>query len=236
MSHGEATRLIAVRHGETAWNVEARLQGQLDIPLNARGHEQARRTAHWLAEDSPDVVVTSDLARARATAQAIASFNRIPLELEAGLRERSFGRFQGMTHAEVAERWPEQSQRWKSRDPDFAPGDGESLTVFYARCVEATLRIAERHAGKTVVLVAHGGVMDCLYRAATRVPLDAQRIWQLDNAAINRLLHTGSGLMLVGWNDTSHLDLNAPTLDESADKMPAAAALAALAALPERTD
>lgn len=232
MSHGEATRLIAVRHGETAWNVEARLQGQLDIPLNERGLEQARRTAHWLAEDQPDVVVSSDLARAQATAQAIASFNRVPLELDPGLRERSFGGFQGMTHTEVADRWPELSARWKSRDPEFAPGmtgDGESLTVFYARCIEATLRIAERHAGKTVVLVAHGGVMDCLYRAATRVPLDAPRIWQLDNAAINRLLHTSSGLTMVGWNDTSHLDLNAPTLDESADKMPMAAALAARA-------
>jgi len=230
MSHGEATRLIAVRHGETAWNVEARLQGQLDIPLNERGVEQARRTAHWLAEDRPDVVVSSDLARALATAQAIASFNRVPLELDPGPRERSFGGFQGMTHAEVAERWPELSARWKSRDPEFAPGgDGESLTAFYERCIAATLRIAERHAGQTVVLVAHGGVMDCLYRAATRVPLDAPRIWQLDNAAINRLLHTSSGLTMVGWNDTSHLDIGAPTLDESADMMPAAAALAARA-------
>ena len=230
MSHAEATRLIAVRHGETAWNVEARLQGQLDIPLNERGHEQALRTAHWLAEDGPDLVVSSDLARAQATAQAIATFNRIPLELDAGLRERSFGGFQGMTHTEVAERWPELSARWKSRDPEFRPGvDGESLTAFYARCIEATVRIAERHAGKTVVLVAHGGVMDCLYRAAARVPLDAPRIWQLDNAAINRLLHTSSGLTLVGWNDTSHLDVGAPTLDESADRMPMAAALAARA-------
>jgi len=162
------------------------------------------------------VVVSSDLARAQATAQAIARFNRVPLELDPGLRERSFGSFQGMTHTEVAARWPEESARWKRRDPEFAPGDGESLTVFYARCIEATLRIAERHAGKTVVLVAHGGVMDCLYRAATRVPLDAQRIWSLDNAAINRLLHTSSGLTLVGWNDTSHLHIGAPTLDESA--------------------
>jgi probable phosphoglycerate mutase len=228
MSHAQATRLIAVRHGETAWNVEARLQGQLDIPLNERGLEQARRTAHWLAEDHPDVVVSSDLARAQATAQAIASFNRVPLELDAGLRERSFGGFQGMTHTEVAERWPDLSARWKSRDPEYRPGvDGESLTAFYARCIEATVRIAERHPGKTVVLVAHGGVMDCLYRAATRVPLNAPRIWQLDNAAINRLLHTNSGLTLVGWNDTSHLDIGAPTLDESADRMPVAAALAA---------
>jgi len=208
----EATRLIAVRHGETAWNVEARLQGQLDIPLNERGADQARRAARSLADDRPDVVVSSDLARARATAEAIAAYNQAPLLLDPGLRERSFGSFEGMTHNEVAQRWPEQSQRWRSRDPDFAPGDGETLRVFFERCVEATLRIAEAHAGKTIVLVAHGGVLDCLYRAASRVDLDAPRIWQLDNAAINRMLHTESGLTLVGWNDVGHLA--DPALDE----------------------
>jgi probable phosphoglycerate mutase len=221
VSHPEPTRLIAVRHGETAWNVESRLQGQLDIPLNDRGHDQARRAARWLAEDKPDLVVSSDLARAQATAQAIATFNGCPLVVDTRLRERSFGSFQGLTHLEVAQRWPQQSQRWKSRDPDFAPGDGESLRVFYARCIDATLSLVEAHAGRTVVLVSHGGVMDCLYRAASRIPLDAPRIWSLDNAAINRLLHTNSGLTLVGWNDTSHLDVGAPALDEPADKVAA---------------
>jgi probable phosphoglycerate mutase len=206
------TRIIAVRHGETAWNLEARLQGQLDIPLNERGHEQARRAARSLADERPDVVVSSDLERAQATARAIAAHNDCPLVLEPGLRERSFGRFEGLTHTEVASRWPEESQRWRTRDPDFAPGEGESLRAFFERCVGATLRVAEAYRGKTVVLVAHGGVLDCLYRAATRVELDAPRIWQLDNAAINRLLHTESGLMLVGWNDTLHLD--GPALDE----------------------
>ena len=102
----EATRLIAVRHGETAWNVEARLQGQIDIPLNERGEEQARRAARSLADDRPDIVVSSDLARARATAETIASFNRVPLFLDPALRERSFGSFEGMTHTEVEQRWP----------------------------------------------------------------------------------------------------------------------------------
>jgi probable phosphoglycerate mutase len=208
----EATRLIAVRHGETAWNVEARLQGQIDIPLNERGREQARRTARSLADDRPDVVVSSDLARARATAEAIAAFHEVPLSLDPALRERSFGSFEGMTHTEVEQLWPEQSRRWRSRDPDFAPGGGETLRVFFARCVEATLRIAHEHAGKTIVLVAHGGVLDCLYRAASRVDLDAPRVWQLDNAAINRMLHTDSGLTLVGWNDVGHL--NDRALDE----------------------
>ena len=210
------TRLIALRHGETAWNVEARLQGQLDIPLNDRGREQARRAARWLADEGIDVVVSSDLARAHATAEAIASFNQCPLLTESGLRERSFGSFQGYTHAEVSELWPAEALRWRQRDPDFAPGDGETLRTFYARCVEAILRVVEAHAGKTVVVVTHGGVLDCLYRAASRVDLDAPRTWQLDNAAINRLLHTASGLTLVGWNDTGHLDDDA--LDETADR------------------
>jgi len=214
--HDGVTRLVAVRHGETDWNVEARLQGQLDVPLNARGRDQARRAARSLASDMPGIVVSSDLSRARETGEAIAAFNACPIITDRGLRERCFGEFQGLTHAEVALRWPEESRRWRSRDPDYAPGDGESLRDFHARCVEATLRIARAHVGGTVVLVAHGGVLDCLYRAATRVDLDAPRSWALDNAAINRLLHTGSGLTLVGWNDTHHLD--DPALDESMDR------------------
>jgi len=202
----DVTRIIAVRHGETAWNVEARLQGQLDIPLNERGRHQARLTARALADDRPDVVISSDLARAAETARAIADAHACPLSFDAGLRERGFGRFEGLTHADVAARWPEDSRRWRSRDPDFAPGGGETLRAFSERCVSAALRTAEGFAGSTIVLVAHGGVLDCLYRAATRVDLDAPRIWQLDNAAINRLLYTESGLILVGWNDTSHLE------------------------------
>ena len=210
------TRLFAVRHGETAWNVEARLQGHTDIPLNDRGREQARRAARSLAEEAIDVVVSSDLSRARETAQAIAEAAGVPLLTEPGLRERGFGRVEGWTHAEVAARWPEDALRWRRREIDFAPGDGESLRTFHARCVAAFERVVRAHAGKTVVLVAHGGVLDSLYRAASRVDLDAPRTWQLDNAAIHRLLHTASGLTLVGWNDTQHLE--DPALDETADR------------------
>jgi probable phosphoglycerate mutase len=212
----EVTRLIVVRHGETDWNVEGRLQGQLDVPLNDRGLEQARRTASALDDDAPQVVVSSDLARARQTAEAISLRFGLPLSTDPGLRERSFGRFQGMTHTEVAERWPDDALRWRRREPAFAPGDGESLEVFHPRCVEAALRAARAHPGRTIVLVAHGGVLDCLYRAASRIPLDAPRSWALDNAAINRLLYTGSGLTLVGWNDVHHLA--DPALDETADR------------------
>jgi probable phosphoglycerate mutase len=124
---------------------------------------------------------------------------------DAGLRERAFGCFQGLTFAEISERWPDQAQRWRRRDAEFGPDGGERLTDFYARCVAAAGAIAERHAGETIALVAHGGVMDCLYRAASRVALDAPRTWQLGNATVNRLLHGPQGFVLVGWDDDQHL-------------------------------
>jgi 2,3-bisphosphoglycerate-dependent phosphoglycerate mutase len=105
----------------------------------------------------------------------------------------------------VEAQWPDDARRWRQREPDFAPGGGESLTAFYARCVAACATLAARHRGQTILLVAHGGVLDCLYRAATRVALDAPRSWQLGNAAVNRLLHSEAGFTLVGWNDDRHL-------------------------------
>ena len=92
------------------------------------------------------------------------------------------------------------------RDPEFDADGGETLSAFYSRSVTTARRLAARHPGQVVALVAHGGVLDCLYRAATRVALDAPRTWQLGNASINRLLHSAEGLVLVGWNDNAHLE------------------------------
>jgi 2,3-bisphosphoglycerate-dependent phosphoglycerate mutase len=211
----KVTRIIAIRHGETAWNVDARVQGQLDIPLNDTGRWQAHRLALAVSDEDIAAVYASDLLRAFETAQAVASGSGRPIVTEVGLRERGFGVFEGHTFKEVETRWPEQSERWRKRDPEFAPEGGESLRDFYARSVEAATRLAAAHPGQTIALVAHGGVLDCLYRAATRVGLQAPRSWQLGNASINRLLYTEAGLTLVGWSDTFHLE--DPSLDESSD-------------------
>lgn len=202
----EPTRILAIRHGETAWNVDNRIQGQLDVPLNPTGLWQAERLADALADEDIAVVYSSDLARARQTASAVAARGGRPLVDEPGLRERGFGIFEGRTWSEIEERWPAESERWRRRDTTFGPEGGEVLASFYERCVATAMRLAERHAGTTIALVAHGGVMDCLYRAATRVGLQAPRSWQLGNASINRLLHTPDGFTLVGWADTGHLD------------------------------
>jgi probable phosphoglycerate mutase len=203
----ELTRILAIRHGETAWNVGNRIQGQLDVPLNDVGRWQAGRLGAALADESISVIYTSDLARARATAEAlVAADPQRTLVPDSGLRERHFGMFEGMTWAEIEARWPVESERWRRRDPNFGPTGGETLTQFYERSVAAVRRIAQAHPGETIALVAHGGVMDCLYRAATRVGLQAPRSWQLGNAAINRLLYTGEGFTLVGWHDIGHLE------------------------------
>lgn len=201
----EPTRLFVIRHGETDWNREQRIQGHTDIPLNATGHDQAERMARALAGDGLHAVYSSDLLRAAETAAPLARLAGLPLCKDAGLRERHFGDFEGATFVEIERRWPEAAQRWRRRDPDFGPGGGETLVAFSARCVEAATRLAAQHPGQVVALVAHGGVLDCLYRAALRIELDAPRTWQLGNASINRLLHSPQGLSLVGWNDTGHL-------------------------------
>ncbi|MBI3531832.1 MAG: histidine phosphatase family protein [Burkholderiales bacterium] len=211
----DATRILAIRHGETAWNVDTRIQGHLDIPLNERGRWQAQRLARALAtRDSLQAIYSSDLSRAHETARAIAEATGAPLTTHAGLRERGFGLFEGKTYVEIEQTWPEESERWRKRDPHWAPlGGGESLLQTRERILRTLHELASRHPGEQIVLVAHGGVMDQLYRAATGQDLQAPRTWQLTNTAVNRLLWTPQGLSLVGWADTTHLD------DESLDEI-----------------
>ncbi|MCX8520350.1 MAG: histidine phosphatase family protein [Rhodoferax sp.] len=208
-----ATRIIAVRHGETDWNVNARIQGQLDIGLNACGRWQAEQAARALADEVFDAVYASDLSRAHDTALAIAAQSgtrssvQLAVQTDAGLRERAFGKFEGHTFATIEARWPEEARLWHIREPHFAPdGGGESPAQILERVANTVNSLAERHLGQQILLVTHGGVLDALYRLATRQDVNAPRTWQLGNAAINRLLWTPEGLTLVGWADTRHLD------------------------------
>ena len=202
-----STRIIAIRHGETAWNVDTRIQGQLDIPLNEKGRWQAERLARALAaSESVRALYCSDLLRAWDTAQSVASNMGLRSVSDPGLRERGFGLFEGKTFAELEAAWPTETARWRPRDPHWAPPEGESLKDFRARVLAATHALSARHVGEQIVLVAHGGVLDVLYRAALGLELQARRSWELGNASINRMLWTPEGLTIVGWADTSHLD------------------------------
>jgi probable phosphoglycerate mutase len=208
----EPTRIIAIRHGETAWNVDTRIQGSLDIALNERGREQALHAAEALRGEDIAAIYSSDLWRAHDTAVAIGNATGLqPIPTE-GLRERMFGIFEGKTFAEIEELWPDLAARWRKREPDFCPEGGESLMTFKHRIEHCVSRLASKHAGQQIVVVGHGGVNDVLYRACTGLAVDAPRTWSLGNAEINRLLWTPQGFSLVGWADTAHL--NGAALDE----------------------
>ncbi len=206
----ESTRIIAVRHGETAWNVDSRIQGHLDIPLNDTGRWQARQLGQALADEPIAAIYSSDLLRAWDTAAEIARVAGVQPVAERGLRERGFGRFEGRTFREIEAEWPDHATQWRRRVPHWVPPEGgESLLSLRERIGRTVHALAARHAGDAIVVVAHGGVLDALYRLATGQAVDSPRTWELPNAAINRLLWTPSSLSLVGWSDTRHLEREA---------------------------
>lgn len=208
------TRFCLVRHGETDWNIERRLQGQIDITLNDTGRRQADRLSRALAQADTrfSALYVSDLARARQTAEAIAHRTGLQVVATPRLRERHFGFFQGMTYAEAEIRMPEAYRQFKSRDPGYVPGSGESLDVFSRRVREVLDDIARRHPGESVLLVSHGGVLDIAYRLAGSVPLTRPRDFPIPNAALNWIRHRDGAWSLERWADASHL--SGGTLDE----------------------
>ena len=206
----QATRVVAIRHGQTDWNLASRVQGHRNIGLNDTGRRQAQQVALALADEPFDAVYASDLDRARDTARALARHAGTELRLDSGLRERSFGVFEGLTYAEIEQRLPDAARRWRQRDAGFGPDGGETLRAFYERAVGSVAALAAHHRGQHIAVVTHGGVLDALYRAAVRLPLEAPRPSHIANAGINRLLASDDGLVVVGWNDTCHLDAPAP--------------------------
>jgi probable phosphoglycerate mutase len=202
-----STRILAIRHGETAWNAETRIQGHIDIPLNEHGAWQAQQLAKALQDEQIDAVYASDLDRAFTTAQAFATPRGLSVQALPALRERHLGDFQGQTWTEIESNHPEEALRWKQRDPEWTPvGGGESLLVLAERVQQFANHLASQHPDQHIAWVTHGGVLDVLYRLATGQSLQAARTWGLRNTAINRLLWTPQGLQLVGWADERHLD------------------------------
>ena len=200
------TELILVRHGETDWNRAQRIQGHTDIALNETGLRQARAVARRLAAERIDAVVSSDLLRARQTAEAIAQACKLEPVLEARLRERAFGAFEGCTHAQLQRERPRDYARWKAREPDFdLPMGGESLATLQARIDRVLRELAARYAGRRIVAVAHGGVLDAARRLTGELPLQAPRAFDLLNASINRLRVAHGRFEVAGWADVAHL-------------------------------
>jgi probable phosphoglycerate mutase len=202
--------LILVRHGETVWNREGRIQGHGDSALTARGRAQASALARRLALEPIVAVFCSDLGRARQTAVPIAGALHLEIQIRAELRERSYGVFEGKTWAEIEREHPADAALQRARDPDHVIPLGESVSQFRTRVLGALARIAVEGGGATVAVITHGGVLDVVYREIMGIPLRAARTYALPNAALNQVRYVAGRWESLRWGDSSHLEARAP--------------------------
>ncbi len=207
------TQILLVRHGETDWNKAQRLQGHIDIGLNEQGIVQAKLLGSALAQEKIDIAYSSDLSRALDTANTITAHHDVPTFIDANLRERCYGEIQGMTYQEIEQQLPDNHRAWHSRNPDFQPLGGETLRQFYERVTTSIERIAKNHLGQVILIVAHGGVLDCMYRHATQMDITEKRKVELLNTSLNRIKYHGSRFEIESWGDVSHLQ-DQTALDE----------------------
>jgi probable phosphoglycerate mutase len=199
------TTLIVIRHGETEWNREKRMQGTTDTHLSDIGRSQARALGKRLAGQAFSALYSSNLARAHDTARAIAEATGVGVVQDARLQERRFGVFEGLTAAEIVERYPAEHARFISRDPDYEVPGGESARAFTLRCLGCLAEIADRHRGTEVVVVSHGLVLDALYRIAHSLDHGAPRPVPLINASVNRFGYGSGAWKMEIWGDVGHL-------------------------------
>jgi len=210
------TRICFIRHGETAWNAEKRIQGQTDIPLNETGHAQALAMAMAFnaAHYEFAAIYSSDLSRAYKTAEMAAERRGLEVKRLPQLRERHFGIFQGITAEEGAKLYPEAYAHYKARNPEYDFETGESLTGFAGRVHDAVDHLTRHHSGQTIAAICHAGVLDIIYRKATGRPLHTPRDFVIPNCALNWFRYDGQGWHLEVWDDHHHL---ARVLLESAE-------------------
>jgi probable phosphoglycerate mutase len=209
------TEILLIRHGETDWNVEKRLQGHHDIDLNREGVRQAAALGRALLDEPLDAIFSSDLKRALGTAQGIAIPRGMHIQLDKGLRERCFGAFEGLNHPEINERFPDDYAAWKRRDIDARYPQGEfhaeTLREFSSRAVDTITSLAGAY--RKVAIVTHGGVLDSVYRRAKNMGYEHPRDFDVLNASINRVVWDGTSFQILKWADVAHLAHAA--LDES---------------------
>ena len=199
------THFLIVRHGETLWNREHRIQGHRNSELSTTGLTQAEAVARRLAREGASHLVSSDLGRTVQTATPLAQVTGLTIHTDARLRERHYGVFEGLEPAEIRARYPADYARWQAREPDYAMPGGESLMQLRARISLCMEEIADQGHAK-VIVVTHGGVLDALYRIATATPVDTVRNWELANASVNDIVIENGAWRVVGWGDIAHLN------------------------------
>jgi probable phosphoglycerate mutase len=222
------TELTVIRHGETDWNLQHRFQGQIDVPLNATGLDQAERLGRRLAGETFDVLVCSDLLRARRTAEPVWMPRGLAPVVEPLWREQGFGMLEGLDVPTIRSRHPDLWNQWVRHEADYAlPGGGESNIAFHARVMRALHALVAAHAGRRIVVVTHGGVLDMLWRQAQGLPLHGPRECAIPNTGLNRLVWRGDALQVVQWADDAHLSGLPPQPSTAQVSVPDAAGAAA---------
>ena len=209
--------ILLIRHGETNWNAERRLQGHLDIPLNIQGEQQAAALGRALREETLDAIVSSDMQRALQTAEVIAASRGMKIDVNPGLRERCFGAFEGLRYSEIRERYPDDYAAWQTLDVDarFPSGThmAETLREFSERAISTVMRLVTGADDRKIAVVTHGGVLECVYRAAKGIGFSHRRDVPILNGSINRVALNGKSLEVIQWGDVAHL--TQPSLDEA---------------------
>jgi 2,3-bisphosphoglycerate-dependent phosphoglycerate mutase len=200
------SRLTLVRHGETEWNREGRMQGHGDSPLSKEGERQVQALARRLKDTSFDHLYSSDLGRARSSAAAIAGSTGHPVHIDPDLRERHMGLFEGLTPKDIQVRYPEEYVSWKSPDPTRANPGGESIEACTRRMYSCCSRLVEKHPGSHIVAVTHGGVLSNFLRHILGIPEETARHFKIPNASLNVFLYDEKGWWLQTWGDVSHLE------------------------------
>jgi probable phosphoglycerate mutase len=206
------TRLCLVRHGETEWNAARRIQGQIDIGLNETGLRQAEAAGRWLKMAGIMALYSSDLKRARTTAEAIGQALGLVPVLVPEMRERRYGTFEGLTYDEAKVKYPEGYAAFEGRNADYSFENGESLHAMFERVTSRLKKIAAAHAGQNVVVVLHGGVLDIINRFARGNSLEAPRDFLIPNAGLNWIAAVDGKWHIETWGETAHLE--AGVLDE----------------------
>jgi probable phosphoglycerate mutase len=200
------TRLLIVRHGETQWNRESRIQGHADSALTAQGIAQAQALGERLARERIDHLYSSDLGRALETARIIAARTGHGVRVEPRLRERNFGVGEGLTYGELDHEYPEVFSRVRETDPDYEIPGGESRRQHYERVGAAFEALARAHPGETLAVVCHGGVLAAFFRRIHGIAIAAPHPIPIPNAAFNAVAREGASWSVLAWGDTAHLE------------------------------
>jgi 2,3-bisphosphoglycerate-dependent phosphoglycerate mutase len=207
------TRITIVRHGETEWNKSMQLQGHQDSPLTTNGLEQAELLAETINKRQFELIITSDLGRAKKTASILNKHMQLKVVEDKSLRERAFGVMEGMKREIAQEKYPELWQAYITRNKDFTVAQGESLVQFNERVIESLNNIANSFIGKHILIIAHGGILDCILRKIFNVELDEKRSFIIPNTSVNTFTIEENSWILEEWGNVEHLN-SAEVLDE----------------------